>query len=1808
MSCDGNRAVYFAHICAHAGAGGGGGVTPADLETLYERNIGPPQGEAEALLNDAKTRSLFADMRKLAITPPTHSESGLPKVASRRGYAAIYDEVRRRGRLRDAPSAPVTGDTGDILADAGIATSASVTGDTGVILADAGIATSAPVTGDTGGMRVTAGAAATPAAPAPAAAPRLVAVQGTPGGKIDSVAFRVNGGPPRYVWGGSWQAMKDAVKAIPSRELTTKRPWFNRMSKVWELSGTEAEVNAALAAQGWQIATAPPDPSSVIRAGAAIITANGAEIHAATPPMRAMVPVHRANGTVAWVPDGSPAPPSPATKAATKAEQEAQIVAQARELLNAAPRLIDGANGEATLDAESPVSAQLQRWAESARSRGTGDVYDRVKEGDIYRHHALIVGLRYYAQAACLAAGIPPCPTCGQFLARDGSHVCPHNRYDAAGYNPAGYNRRGYDRDGFNAQGRDAEGYDRSGLRVAPGTTVQVNRRGLTQAGVRPDGTHPSGHFLGFRTGYSFSGYDGRGYDREGYDRDGYHQVTQRDRGGYDRRGLDAAGNHLAGTPDADGLYADGLDAEGYDREGYAPDRYDRWGFSREGFHAVDANGVRVPLSKDGRDRQGMRYVFHGCDRHGCLPNGRYPWGANQDGELRTIRSPKTGKLIRATYDADGIDPTGINRQGFSVRDGLSEPDEDGRRVAANGWVYDPATRDLCDPDDPSRRMPHQWKTTKLRIGRVWVTQVISTGTPPPVTPLGDGRMPPSEEMCRALGRPLTGAWRDAPAPLASPSRIDYLRATRDPQATRTGIRLRCPACAQFTGGKPHACPAFTAQAKADPPMHVGRTVVVSASGVVIDARGISADLTGMRHHPAETPAALILVSPAVPDYDPAYRVEGYNRHGYDPDGYTVFGYNARGLTRTGYTREGYDVLGFDADGYDRSGYNRQGKDRSGKERPLTVEELRRSLPPGEEPMATEEMARHYSRLAQAITNKPVVVTFDTSIPTGATDMRGNIFLNPHPLGKDAAPARNMLVVKAIMYHEVGHELTTNGDHWAELKGIAASPVPVEGIDKGRAHILKFYNIIEDGRMERDVSDRFPGVAGALAAAARLRDKWDFAVGKGIPPLYQVTGALLYTTLPYYRVPHEVVEKMTPDARALYEELRPIALQGALGSPEDALAATKEIVRRLERAGAFETESPAQKNIEITPPGGAVGNKAPTPPKPAPPPPAGGEGGEGEGEGEPNGRGKGWRKGQKTAPDEEPSERQNDGDEDESGAPGGSPGGEDAEGDEDGAGGSPGDEDADSQGGGAGGSPGDEDADSQGGGAGGSPGDEDAEGEEGGQGGADGSQGGEDDGEEGGQDGADGSPGGEDADGEEGGQGGAGGSPGGEDAEGEEGGQGGEAGGSPGDEDAEGEEGGQGGGTGGSQEGEDDGEEGRQGGSPGGQQRRSQGGETSEDGEGGDSPPRPPPPPESPRAPEMGDGDDTLGGDGSGGDAPAPPVAISGERFDPITPFTDADLDAALKAADREAAQVIAAQVRRQANYSVLGKRLHRRLNADRTANQAYRTADGRASSVEVVQPRSTDAAHIRTLTEHDPLHREVSGKLARQLETIRAQADTRMRFQTSGKLDQRRIVAAVRGADEVRVTVQEQPATSMAVSLTLDFSGSMNQHVTAGKVYNAASILGATFEQLEMPYEIRGHADKAAIFKAMDDEKRDPARMAMTAVVGNGCGEGNSETASTMGLATSSLMARDEQNKLIVSLMDGEMYDHDATVAQLAESRKGGVVTFGVFLGRPNPSQQQKLTQMFGAGSWVPIDDLGAMPQAMGRRLARIFESIGKK
>lgn len=618
----------------------------------------------------------------------------------------------------------------------------------------------------------------------------------------------------------------------------------------------------------------------------------------------------------------------------------------------------------------------------------------------------------------------------------------------------------------------------------------------------------------------------------------------------------------------------------------------------------------------------------------------------------------------------------------------------------------------------------------------------------------------------------------------------------------------------------------------------------------------------------------------------------------------------------------------------------------------------------GLDPIANPALAELWGHIASTIAGHACTVVLR---PGGgfATDMHGTIFAEPYPLGADAPAAHNLLVTKAGIYHEIGHELVTPPADWATVLAIAAGEETVAGITVGAGMLPLLYNLVEDGRMERALCDRFAGVAETLAAACHVAPRWDERVGAGVSRADEVVWALLYTALPFFAVRDAVRAAMTPEGRALFETLEPIVQAGVMGDADASLAAAITLTRHLEAAGI------------VTLP--AVG----TPPaSPAPGTPTRGAQG-------------------KRLPDSVPS------------------------------------------------------------GSGEAHAPADAE--------------------------------------------------------------------------------------------------------------------------------------HTPDDPSDGFDDAASGTPARGetGKAAAPP-ALTTERLDTI--LTDIET---------QASTALQRHVRRHTTTEALGRRLHAPLTAHTPVEdtQCYRDATGALHTI-VTHLRRSDAPHLsRTLADRAPAQRAIAGRLARQLDAIRQETITRQRMQTEGALDRRRLVAGMTGQPTIRTRAQATASTGMTVSVLLDQSGSMRQHIDSGQVYDAACILGQTFEALAMPYEVRGHGGASTQYKTIGDATFDPARAAALTVDHTGS---NAVTGPVIGLATTALLASEQPNKLIVNLMDGAMDDHADTVAQYAAARRQGVLAFGVFLGDPSPPQQTKLTEIFGAQQWRAIGSLTEMPTVVGQRIARLFDEAG--
>ncbi len=1448
-----------------------------------------------------------------------------------------------------------------------------------------------------------------------------------------------------------------------------------------------------------------------------------------------------------------------------------------------------------------------------------------------------------FSAVLCAMAGLNRCPQCQRFSGPDVAHLCPtlQATYDRNGYDKQGYNREGRNKDGLDRNGRDREGYDNLGFKHGYNRHGYdrngFDRKGLAIDGYNWQGLDPQGYT---RQGYKQAGtlwYDGDGYDMNGYDRQGY------DRSGYNRDGRDRTGQlHPMFTPDANGVYGDGLDAWGCGPDGYTLEGRDRYGFDRNGYNAAgfDRNGYTAQgldgagFDRDGYNAQGLKpgpdgvlrnragFDIQGFDASGYSWTGFDRTGKDRNGKERTTKDRK-GNLVPAKFNLSGWDKDGVDRWGYSKKTGLTPPDANGIQRNVWGWIYDPSTHECFDPADTTRRVPHTEQSwywdkygarahTVVRNGiatpvrglvspRVTVytkqeyqpqAQAVATHVAPPITPFAT--MTP-EAYRRTLGH-LNDQYK---AQTDARARHEYAliqqprpeqrwrtaRAHFDARAAEGGILLKCPQCGQFTGGNAHACPAH--------PDHPAG-VRVAANGVVLSGDVVVAD-------------------PHNPHYDGRYSQGGYAADGYDAEGYDRRGFNRNGLDRDGYTIEGYDIFGYDRQGYNREGYNRSGKDRDGNEKPKTLAEAARGLDDNVNPINNKHLEEMYSRLASGLTGRPCKVTLtpgalhvntDTGeqvyITSGfATNMQGKIQADPTPLGPNADPRDNLVVTRAGIYHELGHELYTDPALWATCLEANKSDTPYDfetatggrlTLDAGRRFLPQIYNIVEDGRMEREVARTTPGAGEILAASCRLEDRLGWEPGRPQDDYNDLTGALLYEALPFYRVrPKVVEERLSPKARALFEELRPLVQRSVRGSGDDAFAAAVIIAKRLEEEGIIDHDS-ARKRGMTPPPPPPPGTQARRPKITiegdqvidASQQQGGGSGGGPEMDVEFTGhvtvkhadqlddQGRGGSttfSGGVTYEGGQPKSNQ------QGGQQGGQSGGQSGA-QQGGQSGAPSGEDQSSGGGRGHGGSSDEDEPKNGRRGGGTGEDQDtpkgrrpaaAEDETGAMGGR-GRMADEDDQAKGVRGGA----GDDDAP--------KGRRPAAEDVED---GGGGRAGTGADDTDAAtGTSGGADTSAGDAQWGDPD--------TAGDDDSWSDPDDDNffdpvDDGaftdDGGTV--------------SGSTGQAGLGGGSNGG------RGSSGQLRDWDSPFTEQQIHDAVRAAEAQAAAAIEAGVRAAATPEAMGRDLHRPLGDSQRAKQRYKTGDGRVETVSVAQPTCDNQPLKEKLERRRPKHKQIARDLAKQLKAIREQTEQRLRFQKQGRIDRRRFVAAVKGAEDVRSQIKELPATAFAASIAVDLSGSMHTLIQNGSLFDATMILSDTFEDMDIAHEVRGFGSDAAQFKSIGDTRFDPDRAAMLA---NG-DRGGTALAGTAGLATQALRGRDEGNKLFVALSDGSLGDHQQSVAILKEARRTGVVTFGIFLGGHAPAQQ--MDELYGPGNWVQINELKEFPVSVGRRISQLFKQM---
>ncbi|MCX7756123.1 MAG: hypothetical protein N2117_12910 [Anaerolineales bacterium] len=663
---------------------------------------------------------------------------------------------------------------------------------------------------------------------------------------------------------------------------------------------------------------------------------------------------------------------------------------------------------------------------------------------------------------------------------------------------------------------------------------------------------------------------------------------------------------------DADGYMPDGYHLNGFDRNGWDESGRNIYGLSRDEllipqqidnaaravvyYHVLRPNRVnstRISLDIEGfspedgfRPHNGEEAFDHdrfGFDRRGF--RGGRSWTGYDENGLDASGKPAPE---RKGYDA----------WGYERKTGLTAPDAQGVRYNLIGWVYDPASGDCYNPQNPSQRMKHEgswgystkYKKVVLKRSYIPTEREIKARLRNPAIHL---------EEQRAGGYTLCvyGAlnWHEAEALATRNSVVGrYLRSEERsnvvPDAHYLGIRLRCPYCGQFTGAKPHHCPNFGEKVI----VTYDRNVIALRKGTYAYPESEYTDVIdettkhGDGHIPENNPAklfALIKQSDWRFNFTPFSTLMEYEwkkeddetavllvaarsplGENYDPDyhGGRFAGFH----WKSGLDKSGRDLFGFHyLSGRRPDGIHHEDLKAAVKVRQMMAES--RELLEKAGKTAKDMLEATYSRIATSIAGAPrsVRIAEEGGPRPGMfwTDMKGRIQAERYPLQNTplSNELNNLIALKAGLYHELGHEEDTPVGVFRRVLGIANGEEEVEGLPKSAAGLVaEVYNILEDGRMERAQAKRRRGVANLLAACAAIEPRWDEQVGENIPVSHQVMGMMLYRSLPFFRVRPEVFAAAPERVRKLYLEVEPL-VDRAMKSPEDAFQASIEISRKL---------------------------------------------------------------------------------------------------------------------------------------------------------------------------------------------------------------------------------------------------------------------------------------------------------------------------------------------------------------------------------------------------------------------------------------------------------------------------------------------------------------------------------------------------------------------------------------------------------------------------------------------------------------------
>ena len=189
------------------------------------------------------------------------------------------------------------------------------------------------------------------------------------------------------------------------------------------------------------------------------------------------------------------------------------------------------------------------------------------------------------------------------------------------------------------------------------------------------------------------------------------------------------------------------------------------------------------------------------------------------------------------------------------------------------------------------------------------------------------------------------------------------------------------------------------------------------------------------------------------------------------------------------------------------------------------------------------------------------------------TDLSGEVQVDPNDPSRDSSAEDRIVMMQGGLEHEITHELYYDKSAFEDMKSqIEADP--------SKRPLAFISNILVDGHDEWRHKLARPEAYGIIEAHDELMvrhngsGRWSFDPDNQ-DTWTQVTGAMLYRGLPYYRVPED---KLSDEAREVYRDLSPHVDAAIKGTSHDCIRQSGEIFEKLKARGLI-PEKPEQDHL-----------------------------------------------------------------------------------------------------------------------------------------------------------------------------------------------------------------------------------------------------------------------------------------------------------------------------------------------------------------------------------------------------------------------------------------------------------------------------------------------------------------------------------------------------------------------------------------------------------------------------------------------------